>query len=253
MMKKSLFNDLYDRLRLVNFRRTLPTSCPVFFTGISRFTGWFEYTRGWRLILGSHTIFTSGRKRLPAGTRSSCRRKISPADPRAGYAADLMDVYQLYSDLNFLEKGVDAAYDILTPWGSDKLVLPCRTPNVCRLLCNCYYLTGDAECGKLAGKLVMEALGYMRGGDCDDLLAWWDAICLYEDVVGTMELSMEEREYLGEERTRLSVRVKQLENKKIEYFQQLEDRNDTRCLPEVFDILARRAFDTCYRFYEKEL
>ncbi len=57
---------------------------------------------------------------------------------------------------------MDAAYDILTPWGSQKLVLPCRTANICRLLCNCYYFTGDAECGELAGKLVTEALGYTR-------------------------------------------------------------------------------------------
>lgn len=46
------------------------------------------------------------------------QKKELPANFRAGYAADLMDVYQLYSDLDFLEKGVDAAYDILTPWGS---------------------------------------------------------------------------------------------------------------------------------------
>ena len=253
MMKKSLFNDLYDRLRLVNVRSYSPDELSGFLHGyltvyrMVRIYPWLEADFGVPYDIHERA------KEIARWYEVLVQKKDLPADPRAGYAADLMDVYQLYSDLNFLEKGVDAAYDILTPWGSDKLVLPCRTPNVCRLLCNCYYLTGDAECGKLAGKLVMEALGYMRGGDCDDLLAWWDAICLYEDVVGTMELSMEEREYLGEERTRLSVRVKQLENKKIEYFQQLEDRNDTCCLPEVFDILARRAFDTCYRFYEKEL
>ena len=33
-----------------------------------------------------------------------------------------MDAYQLYSDLNFLNTALDAAYDILTPWGSDKIV-----------------------------------------------------------------------------------------------------------------------------------
>ena len=58
----------------------------------------------------------------------------SPADVRAGYVVDLMDAYQLYSDLNFLNTALDAAYDILTPWGSDKIVLPCRT----RIFADCY-------------------------------------------------------------------------------------------------------------------
>ena len=101
---------------------------------------------------------------------------------------------------------MDAAYDILTPWGSQKLVLPCRTSNICRLLCNCFYITGDAECGVLAGKLVTEALGYTRGNHRDDLLGWWDAICLYDNVVGLMELPVEEQERVKEERVRLAVR-----------------------------------------------
>ena len=45
----------------------------------------------------------------------------------------------------------------------------------------------DRVCGERAGRLVMEALGYIRGGDRGVLLTWWDAICLYDDVIGTME------------------------------------------------------------------
>ena len=153
--------------------------------------------------------------------------------------------------MNFLEKGVDAAYDILTPWGSDKLVLPCRTPNICRLLCNCYYFTGDAQCGELAGRLVTEALGYMRGNHRDDLLGWWDAIGLYDNVIGLMELPLEEREYLGEERSRLSVRVRQIEDKVVERFVRVGDISpvDTGL---VFDILAKREFAACNEEYEKK-
>ena len=162
-----------------------------------------------------------------------------------------MDVYQLYSDLDFLEKGVDAAYDILTPWGSQKLVLPCRTSNICRLLCNCYYFTGDAECGELAGKLVTEALGYTRGNHRGDLLGWWDAICLYDNVVGLMELPVEEQERLKEERVRLAVRVRQVEDDMIEQFVRMGEVSSVD-VGLVFYILAKREFVACNTKYEKK-
>ena len=72
--------------------------------------------------------------------------KDLPVDTRAGYVVDLMDAYLLYSDVKFLDSALDVAYEILIPKGSDKIVLPCRTPNICRLLCNCYYFTGEDEC-----------------------------------------------------------------------------------------------------------
>ena len=67
--------------------------------------------------------------------------KDLPVDTRAGYVVDLMDAYLLYSDMKFVDVALDAAYEILIPKGSDKIVLPCRTPNICRLLCSCYYCT----------------------------------------------------------------------------------------------------------------
>ena len=149
------------------------------------------------------------------------------------------------------EKGVDAAYDILTPWGSQKLVLPCRTSNICRLLCNCYYFTGDAECGELAGKLVTEALGYMRGNHRDDFLGWWDAICLYDNVVGLMELPIEEQERLKEERVRLAVRVRQVEDDMIEQFVRMGEVSSVD-VGLVFYILAKREFVACNTKYEKK-
>ena len=88
--------------------------------------------------------------------------KDLPVDTRAGYVVDLMDAYLLYSDMKFVDVALDAAYEILIPKGSDKIVLPCRTPNICRLLCNCYYFTGEDECIVLAKNLVTEALGVSR-------------------------------------------------------------------------------------------
>ena len=250
MMKKGLFYDLYDRLRQVNFRSYPPDKLSGFLHGyltvytMVRIYPWLEADFGTPYDIHERA------KEIARWYEVLVQREDLPVDPRAGCAADLMDVYQLYSDLNFLEKGVDAAYDILTPWGSDKLVLPCRTPNICRLLCNCDYFTGDVECGKLAGKLVMEALGYMRGNFQGDLLGWWDAFCLYGDVIGLMELSLEEREHLGEERLRLSVRVRQVEDEIVGGFVRMGDifSIDTGL---VFYILAKREFAACNEEYGK--
>lgn len=153
--------------------RTPPTSCPLIFTVILRFITMVRIYPWLEAEFGVLYDIHERAKEIARWYEVLVQKKELPANFRAGYAADLMDVYQLYSDLDFLEKGVDAAYDILTPWGSQKLVLPCRTSNICRLLCNCYYFTGDAECGELAGKLVTEALGYTRGNHRDDLLGWW--------------------------------------------------------------------------------
>ena len=162
-----------------------------------------------------------------------------------------MDAYQLYSDLNFLNTALDAAYDILTPWGSDKIVLPCRTPNICRLLCNCYYFTGEMENGVLAGSLVSEVLGSVRDLGRQGLMAWGDAFCFYEDVVGAMELPEPEQARLAEERVRLGVSVKQEEEETIERFVR-STRDDPELFGRVFCILARREFAMNDKLYGKK-
>ena len=173
--------------------------------------------------------------------------KDLPVDTRAGYVVDLMDAYLLYSDMKFVDVALDAAYEILIPKGSDKIVLPCRTPNICRLLCNCYYFTGEDECIVLAKNLVTEALGVSRKFNCEELRDWWRAICFYEDVVGTMELSLEEQISLEEERVRLKTCVKQQKDEIIERFHHVDE--DIRFDVEVFNILAKRAFVECNAAY----
>jgi len=85
------------------------------------------------------------------------RNEDVPVDKRAGYAADLMDVYQVYSDLGYLKNGVDVAYEILSARENGKIMLPCRTPNVCRLLCNCYYFARDEKRIYAYGKQLPKA------------------------------------------------------------------------------------------------
>ncbi len=175
--------------------------------------------------------------------------KDLPVDTRAGYVVDLMDAYLLYSDMKFLDAALDAAYEILIPKGSDKIVLPCRTPNICRLLCNCYYFTGEEESGLLTKSFVTEALGLSRKFSCEELIAWWDAIRFYENVIWGMEVSVEEKEQLAGERTRLSVNVEQIKDEKIFEFQQ--NNSDVCLTAKVFDFLARREFVAYNEFYSK--
>ena len=103
----------------------------------------------------------------------------------------------------------------------------------------------------MAGKLITEALGYTRGNHRNDLLGWWDAICLYDDVIGLMELPFEEQERLGEERSRLSVRVRQVEDDMIEQFVRMGEVSSVD-VGQVFYILAKREFVAYNKEYEKK-
>ncbi|WP_455509150.1 hypothetical protein [Butyricimonas paravirosa] len=173
--------------------------------------------------------------------------KDMPVDSRAGYAVDLMDAYLLYSDMKFLDVALDTAYEILIPKGSDKIVLPCRTPNICRLLCNCYYFTGEYEGGLLAEKLVTEAMGMSRKFNCDELIDWWSAICVYECVFGEIHVLEKERERLIGEQIRLGTKVEQVKNEKIGSF--LLEFGNSPLLSIVFNILGKREFDRCNQYY----
>ena len=98
---------------------------------------------------------------------------------------------------------------------------------------------------------MTEALGYMRGNHRDDLLGWWDAICLYDNVVVLTELSIEEQERLKEERVRLAVRVRQVEDDMIEQFVRMGEVSFVD-VGQVFYILAKRELVAYNMKYEKK-
>ena len=247
-MEKGLFNDLYKRLDNLDLGSYPPASLSGLLHGyltvysMVRVYPWLESD------FGSPGAIHERAKSIVHLYPGQLQGDGIPVDTRAGYAADKMDVYQLYSDLGYLRNGLDAAYRILSSRGNGKIALPCRTPNVCRLLCNCYYFAGDEECGELAGRLVTEVLGYMRGENREMLLPWWDAICLYDDVVGAMELPLEEHVRLGEERARLVVTVRQQEEEIVKRFLQSRE-NDFDLIMKVFNILAKREFAACNERY----
>ena len=250
-MGKSLFNDLYQQSCRLEMGQCPPSVVSGFLHGylsvysMVRVYPWLEEEFG-----DAYAVHERVRE-MARIIEPLVSKKDLPADVRAGYAVDLMDAYQLYSDLNFLNTAFDAAYDILTPWGSPRIVLPCRTPNICRLLCDCYYFTGEKESAELAGSLVSEVLGLTRSARGKELMAWWKAICFYENVVGAMELSPEEQTHLAEERVRLAVSVKQQEDEMIERFTHSSNK-DLSLFADVFQILADRAFMEYNALYAKK-
>ena len=65
-----------------------------------------------------------------------------------------MDAYQTYSDMDFLNEALDMAYRVLTVDEQGEIVIPDKTPNVCRLLCNWYYFTGEEWCLEMAEEIA---------------------------------------------------------------------------------------------------
>lgn len=172
-----------------------------------------------------------------------------PVDERAGHVVDLMDTYLLYSDIGSLETALDAAYEILIPQGSDKIVLPCRTPNICRVLCNCYYFTSEEECALSAKGLVVEALGLIRRGGKQELIQWWEAIRAYESIVDIMQLSREDQEWFIGEQYRLISNMARVEMGNIEDLEDVWNINNSYLLAKMFDVMAKQEFAACNECY----
>ena len=118
-------------------------------------------------------------------------------EDRVGHIADLMEAYLTYSDMDFLDIALNAAYGIIYPEGRDEIVLPCRTPEMCRLLCSYYYFTGEEWCLEMAKGIV---------GDYDNLekkqaWQWLRAVSCFknlsEDMIFWARWKQEEKEVLG--------------------------------------------------------
>lgn len=112
-------------------------------------------------------------------------------EDRVGHIADLMETYLTYSDMDFLDIALDAAYGIISPEGSDEIVLPCRTPEMCRLLCSCYYFTGEEECARLAGGIVKEKKEKILDKYIKEQLVnmwnWYRAEEFYGNIIGKVK------------------------------------------------------------------
>ena len=109
-------------------------------------------------------------------------------EDRVGHIADLMEAYLTYSDMDFLDIALDEAYGIISPEGNGEIVLPCRTPEMCRLLCSCYYFTGEEECARLAKEIMKEFHKLTLDTDLEYLIdseiwKWFRTIEFYENII----------------------------------------------------------------------
>lgn len=105
-------------------------------------------------------------------------------EDRVGYVADLMETYLTYSDMDFLDIALDAAYGIISPERNGEIVLPCRTPEMCRLLCSCYYFTGEEEYLKLAGEIV-EKLERVKYRNISNIWKVYRCLNFYQNIIVT--------------------------------------------------------------------
>ena len=136
-------------------------------------------------------------------------------EDRVGYIADLMETYLTYSDMDFLDIALDAAYGIISPEGRDEIVLPCRTPEMCRLLCSCYYFTGEEECARLAKEIM-------------NVWKWLQAEEFYENII-------------EEKRKGVQLGDMNLVGKNLLAGLKIGEQ-DLRCVSSCFDVLATKEY-----------
>ena len=206
------------------------------------------YTLGllypWKLAGVAETVPLHGRMRAIGWRLEVLARdgNLTLAE-RLGYAADLLGSYVMGVDTEFVERGLEIAWELLYSRERGRLVLPCRTSGVCRLLCHCHYFTGDEECLRLAGGLVVEALGGCGIWDEEELLDWLEALRLYDSVAGDTELPEDDRERLEEELRRLDARVCRVEDGMMEAMRRGVGADDVVAASRVFAIVARRVLE----------
>ena len=153
-------------------------------------------------------------------------------EDRVGHIADLMEAYLTYSDMDFLDIALDAAYGIISLEGSDEIVLPCRTPEICRLLCSCYYFTGEDECARLAKEIIIEWEDRVKNiyNDLEQPDMWelLRTVEFYENIIGEKR----ERELLGD--------MNLIGNNLLNDLKM--GGQDLRCVSSYFDVLATKEY-----------
>lgn len=188
-METKNFNDLYKKIWGIRVNDFPPSALSELLHGylsvysMVRVHPWLEASYGprWEIY-----------ERIREIARLLSRWVKDPSigvEERVSHVADLMDTYLLYSDMVFLNTALDAAYGILSPEGSGEFVLPCRTPEMCRMLCSCYYFANEEECAVLAGKIVEEENTILRGSSemslkKENAWKWCRAMEFYENTVG---------------------------------------------------------------------
>ena len=195
-MKNDFFHDLYMTIRDVRVRDCSAMSLSHLLHGYLSVYAMVRVSPALEREYGTLQEI-HGRLREIAKELSKTMKDTSiELDERIGYVADLMDAYQTYSDMDLLNEALDVAYRVLTVDEQGEIVIPGRTPNVCRLLCSWYYFTGEEWCLEMAKGIV---------GDYDNLekkqaWQWLRAVSCFknlsEDMIFWERWKQEEKEVL---------------------------------------------------------
>lgn len=196
-MKNDFFHDLYMTIRDVRVRDCSAMSLSHLLHGYLSVYAMVRVSPALEREYGTLQEI-HGRLREIAKELSKTMKDTSiELDEQIGYVADLMDAYQTYSDMDLLNEALDVTYRILTVDEKWEIVIPGRTPNVCRLLCSWYYFTGEEWCLEMAKGIV---------GDYDNLekkqaWQWLRAVSCFknlsEDMIFWERWKQEEKEVLG--------------------------------------------------------
>ena len=180
-------NDLYKKVSVIPIGDFPPSALSGLLHGyisiysIVRVNPWLED------VYGSQWDIHERIREIAGELAALIQDPSGTVEDRVGHIADLMETYLTYSDMDFLDIALDAAYGIISPEGSDEIVLPCRTPEMCRLLCSCYYFTGEEECARLAKEIVKDKMNEYNSNQIlinIDNWNWFRAIEVYCSIVG---------------------------------------------------------------------
>ena len=195
-MKNDFFHDLYMSIRDVRVRDCSAMSLSHLLHGYLSVYAMVRVSPTLEREYGTLQEIHERLREIAKELSKAMKDTSIELDERIGYVADLMDAYQTYSDMDLLNEALDVAYRILTVDEKGEIVIAGRTPNVCRLLCNCYYFTGEEWCLEMAKGIV---------GDYDNLekkqaWQWLRAVSfknLSEDMIFWARWKQEEKEVLG--------------------------------------------------------
>ena len=91
--------------------------------------------------------------------------------------------------------------------------------------------------------MVVEALGRSGTWDGTELLAWREALRLYDSVTGDVALPGVEGERLGEELRRLSAKAHRVENGLVDAVRRGKGADDVVAFSRVFAVVAGRVLE----------
>ena len=208
-MKNDFFHDLYMAIRDVRVRDCSAMSLSHLLHGYLSVYAMVRVSPALEREYGTLQEIHERLREIAKELSKAMKDTSIEEDERIGYVADLMDAYQTYSDMDLLNEALDVTYRILTVDEKGEIVIPGRTPNVCRLLCNCYYFTGEEWCLEMAEEIAedydnLEQKQVLRAVSCfknlsEDMIFWERWKQEEKEVLGNIIVSIENIGIAGKE------------------------------------------------------